>query len=67
MHNMTQVVDGHTGIEHAIPLARLYDDVVQLWSQTEVGYTPTLGVGYGGCGARTTGMPTPMCGPTSGC
>ncbi|HXV75832.1 MAG TPA: amidohydrolase family protein, partial [Candidatus Polarisedimenticolaceae bacterium] len=47
-HNMTQIVDGHTGIEHAIPLARGYDDVVQLWSQTETGYTPTFGVAYGG-------------------
>jgi imidazolonepropionase-like amidohydrolase len=47
-HNMTHVVDGHTGLEHAIPLARGYDDVVQLWSQTETGYTPTLGVAYGG-------------------
>ena len=41
-HNMTMVVDGHTGVEHAIPLAKLYDDVKQLWSQTAVGYTPTL-------------------------
>jgi imidazolonepropionase-like amidohydrolase/Tol biopolymer transport system component len=47
-HNMTMVVDGHTGVEHAIPLASLYDDVKQLWSQTEVGYTPTLVVAYGG-------------------
>ena len=47
-HNMTQVVDGHTGIEHALPIARGYDDVEQLWSQTEVGYTPTFGVAYGG-------------------
>jgi imidazolonepropionase-like amidohydrolase/Tol biopolymer transport system component len=47
-HNMTMVVDGHTGIEHAIPLAKLYDDVKQLWSQTAVGYTPTLVVAYGG-------------------
>jgi imidazolonepropionase-like amidohydrolase len=47
-HNMTMVVDGHTGIEHAIPLANLYDDVKQLWSQTAVGYTPTLVVAYGG-------------------
>ncbi len=47
-HNMTMVVDGHTGVEHAIPLAKLYDDVKQLWSQTEVGYTPTLVVAYGG-------------------
>jgi imidazolonepropionase-like amidohydrolase/dipeptidyl aminopeptidase/acylaminoacyl peptidase len=47
-HNMTQVVDGHTGIEHSIPVARIYEDVKQLWSQTKVGYTPTLIVGYGG-------------------
>jgi imidazolonepropionase-like amidohydrolase/Tol biopolymer transport system component len=47
-HNMTQVVDGHTGIEHSIPVARAYEDVKQLWSQTKVGYTPTLIVGYGG-------------------
>ncbi len=48
MHNMTMVVDGHTGIEHALPLERLYDDVVQLWSESGTGYTPTLVVGYGG-------------------
>ncbi len=47
-HNMTMVVDGHTGVEHAIPVAIAYDDVKQLWSQTQVGYTPTLNVGYGG-------------------
>ena len=47
-HNMTMIVDGHTGVEHAIPLAILYDDVKQLWSQTQVGYTPTLVVAYGG-------------------
>jgi Tol biopolymer transport system component/imidazolonepropionase-like amidohydrolase len=47
-HNMTEIVDGHTGIEHAIPLKRAYDDVLQLWSQTGTGYTPTLGVAYGG-------------------
>ncbi|RMG96218.1 MAG: amidohydrolase [Deltaproteobacteria bacterium] len=47
-HDMTMVVDGHTGIEHALPVARLYDDVVSLFAATEVGYTPTLVVGYGG-------------------
>lgn len=47
-HNLTMVVDGHTGLEHALPVANIYDDVVGLWSQTEVGYTPTLGVAYGG-------------------
>ena len=47
-HNMTMIIDGHTGIEHALPVAHVYDDVQQLWAQTAVGYTPTLGVGYGG-------------------
>ena len=47
-HNMSMVVDGHTGVEHAIPVENTYDDVKQLWSQTKVGYTPTLVVGYGG-------------------
>ncbi len=46
--NMSMVVDGHTGIEHALPIAEVYDDVKQLWSQTAVGYTPTLNVAYGG-------------------
>jgi imidazolonepropionase-like amidohydrolase/Tol biopolymer transport system component len=46
--NMTMVVDGHTGVEHAIPVANAYDDVKQLWGQTQVGYTPTYNVAYGG-------------------
>lgn len=46
--NMNMIVDGHTGIEHALPLAKVYDDVRQLWSATAVGYTPTFGVAYGG-------------------
>ncbi len=47
-HNMTMVIDGHTGVEHALPIANFYDDVVQLWSQTKVGWTPTFNVAYGG-------------------
>lgn len=47
-HNMNMIVDGHTGIEHSIPVARIYDDLRQLWSGTEVGYTPTLVVAFGG-------------------
>ena len=47
-HNMNMVIDGHTGVEHSIPMAKVYADVVQLWSGTKVGYTPTLIVGYGG-------------------
>ncbi|EON77882.1 tolB protein precursor [Lunatimonas lonarensis] len=51
-HNMTMVIDGHTGIEHNIPVAPVYKDVLELWSQTEVGYTPTLIVNYGGLNAE---------------
>lgn len=47
-HNMTMIVDGHTTIEHAIPTQRMYDDVHQLWRQTQVAYNPTIVVAYGG-------------------
>lgn len=47
-HNLTMIVDGHTGIEHSIPVAKIYDDIKQLWSQSETSYTPTLIVAYGG-------------------
>jgi imidazolonepropionase-like amidohydrolase/Tol biopolymer transport system component len=47
-HNMNMMVDGHTGVEHALPVTKLYDDLIQLWSQSDSGYTPTLGVAYGG-------------------
>jgi Tol biopolymer transport system component/imidazolonepropionase-like amidohydrolase len=46
--NLAQVIDGHTTVEHNLPAANLYDDVVGLWAATEVAYTPTLIVGYGG-------------------
>ena len=48
MHNMTQLVDGHTTIEHNIPVETIYDDVLQLWSKSDVALTPTLVVSYGG-------------------
>lgn len=47
-HNLTQIVDGHTGIEHNIPIAPLYNDVVTLWGKTKTHNTPTLIVNYGG-------------------
>lgn len=48
-HNLNMIVDGHTGIEHALPVEQLRDDVQRLWAnQTGVHYTPTLLVGYGG-------------------
>ncbi len=47
-NNMNMIVDGHTGIEHSLSIATAYEDVLQLWSQSAVGYTPTLVVGFGG-------------------
>lgn len=47
-NNLNQIVDGHTTMEHALPAVPLYEDVLQLWSASGVGYTPTLGVAYGG-------------------
>jgi imidazolonepropionase-like amidohydrolase/Tol biopolymer transport system component len=47
-HNLTMIVDGHTGIEHSIPPAAVYADVKQLWAHSETAYTPTLVVAYGG-------------------
>jgi Tol biopolymer transport system component/imidazolonepropionase-like amidohydrolase len=46
-HNMSMILDGHTGIEHNIPVAPAFNDVVQLWSNSKTGYTPTLIVNYG--------------------
>ena len=45
--DLSLVADGNTGIEHTLPQMAVYDDVVQFWRQTNVGYTPTLVVGYG--------------------
>ncbi len=47
-YNLTMILDGHTGIEHALPVAPLYKDVVTLFARSHTQYTPTLIVGYGG-------------------
>jgi Tol biopolymer transport system component/imidazolonepropionase-like amidohydrolase len=47
-HNMTMILDGATGVEHNIPIAPLYKDVVDTWKHTDVRNTPTLVVNYGG-------------------
>jgi len=46
-HNMSMILDGHTGVEHNIPVVPLYKDVRELWSASETGYTPTHIVNYG--------------------
>ncbi len=47
-HNITMIMDGHTGVEHNIPVAPVYKDVIELWSNSNTGYTPTLIVNYAG-------------------
>ena len=46
--NQTHVLDGHTGVEHSLPVPRIYKDTIQLFVKSKSGYTPTLIVGYGG-------------------
>ncbi len=47
-HNLSMIMDGHTGIEHNLPVAILYNDVLNFWAESKTGYTPTLIVCYGG-------------------
>ncbi|RFN60155.1 amidohydrolase family protein [Marixanthomonas ophiurae] len=47
-HNISMVIDGHTGVEHNIPVAPIYKDILEVWGKSDVGYTPTLIVNYGG-------------------
>ena len=46
--NLTQVIDGQTGLEHSMGLTPLFSDVVRLLAASEVGITPTLLVVYNG-------------------
>ena len=46
--NMSMIADGHTTIEHSLPVQHIYDDVVQFWRGSKTAWTPTLVVAYGG-------------------
>jgi len=46
--DITHIADGNTGVEHNVPQERFYDDMLQFWPPTQVGYTPTLIVTFGG-------------------
>lgn len=47
-HNLPMILDGVTSIEHNLPVAPLYRDVIELWKHTDVRNTPTLVVTFGG-------------------
>jgi Tol biopolymer transport system component len=46
--NMTQLLDGYPGHEHAIPVYPLYKDVIGTIAQSKMTVSPTLLVAYGG-------------------
>lgn len=46
--NMGMILDGHSGIEHSLSIANIYNDVVQLFARSKSGYSPTMLVAYGG-------------------
>jgi len=47
-NNVSMVLDGHTGVEHSLPVPVVYRDVATLFGRSQSGYTPTMIVGYGG-------------------
>jgi hypothetical protein len=48
MLNMTHAIDGYPGIEHTIPIAPMFGDVVELLKASGTVNSPTLLVMYGG-------------------
>ncbi len=45
--DLTHAMDGFSGNEHALPVAPIYDDVVQLYARAGITWTPTLVVSFG--------------------
>jgi hypothetical protein len=64
--DMTFVLDGHTTIEHALPVTPLRKDVVTFLAQSGTSYTPTLLVAYGGISGDKWFTRTTSCGRTKG-
>jgi len=46
--NLTNLIDGYPGHEHAFPIYPLYKDFTTAVAQSKMTYTPTLLVAYGG-------------------
>jgi len=45
---LTHALDGYPGIEHSLPIAPIYDDVIELFKASQTTNSPTLLVSYGG-------------------
>jgi imidazolonepropionase-like amidohydrolase len=46
--NLTLMQDGYAGLEHTLPISPFFKDVVSLGAASQITYTPTLIVSYGG-------------------
>lgn len=46
--DLTHAMDGYSGVEHALPIAPIYSDVVKLFRASQTTNSPTLVVSYGG-------------------
>jgi len=45
--DLSQMIDGFSGNEHALPIQPLYKDIAEFVAQTKTYYTPTILVAYG--------------------
>lgn len=46
--NLNMMFDGYAGQEHNFPISPVYSDVIQYTAESQMAYTPTLLVTYGG-------------------
>jgi Tol biopolymer transport system component len=46
--DLTHAMDGYPGVEHALPVAPIYEDVIKLFRASQTTNSPTLLVSYGG-------------------
>jgi hypothetical protein len=62
--DISLIQDGNTTVEHNLPQLRLYEDVVGLWSQTQVGnnrpWSSHGGLAGDPCGRRPPGLNHPL-------
>ncbi|MBB4630844.1 LpqB family beta-propeller domain-containing protein [Sphingosinicella soli] len=45
--NVSMILDGYTNLEHNLPVATYYDDLLQLFKNSQMSMTPTLIVTFG--------------------
>jgi len=45
--DISMILDGHMALEHNIPVATYYDDIIQLMAHSNMAHTPTLNVTFG--------------------